>query len=140
VTEVRERIIFAIAVFSVVGALAGLAGSVVWFSTAICVVIGLGYALGYAAHLGRWPVAVAVLATFSVMAYAFGEAAVIHEAGRPLNLVLGFPLQTTLFVWVIWPLGIVMCVLHAATFDKLLLPRETVENIVAEFGSRTDPE
>jgi hypothetical protein len=57
-----------------------------------------------------------------------------------LNLVLGFPLQTTLFVWVIWPLGIVMCVLHAATFDKLLLPRETVENIVAEFGSRTDPE
>jgi len=134
-TDARERIIMLLAAVSLVALAAAFTNSAILYSTCVSVWIGLGFALAYARHLGRLTVSLVLVSTFAALTALFAAAALIHSSGSPLEIVLGLPLQTTLFVWVIWPLGGVMAVLHVITFDKMLLPPETVENIRAQFGS-----
>ena len=137
-TDARERIIMLLAAVSLVALAAALTNSAIVYSTCVSVWIGLGFALAYARHLRRLTVSLVLVGTFAALTALFAAAALIHSSGSPLEIVLGLPLQTTLFVWVVWPLGGVMSLLHLITFDKLLLPPETVENIRAKFGNSSE--
>ena len=132
----RDEIIIAFMLTSAAAALSGLSGSVVIFSTTICLMIGLAFALAHLSGLGRPLVSLTILFSTSALTLLFAAAAMLHDSDRPLQIVLGFPIQTTLFVWIIWPLGAVMCALHALTFDDIILPREQVDEILSEFGGR----
>ena len=132
----RDEIIIAFMLASGGALLAGLSGSVVLFSTTICLAIGLGFGLAHLSGLGRAKVSLTILFTTSALTLLFAAAAMLHDSDRPLRVVLGFPIQTMLFVWVIWPLGAVLCALHALTFDELILPEEKVDEILDEFGGR----
>ncbi len=133
-SEARERIILLLAAISLVALAAALTGSAILFSTCVSLWIGFGFALAYVGHLRRLSVSLTLVATFVALTGLFAAAYLIHNAGSPLKIAFGLPLQTALFVWIIWPMGGVMAVLHVITFDKLLLPAQTVENIRAQFG------
>ena len=133
-TNRREVIIVALTLVCALAVVAALTERVVAYSTLISASIGLGMALAYAPHLTKARVYLVLVPTFLLLIWLWASAANLQaEAGPPL-IVLGFPLQTTLFAWVIWPLGAVMCALHVFCFDDLLLPRSTVGKIRAEHG------
>ena len=137
-SSTREKLIVALAVVSPCIVLGGLTESIVLFSSAISIFIGLCFALGYAEHLGHWPISLTLLVAFGGMAGLWAAAYHLHDPEGPVHIVLGFPIQTMLFVWIIWPMGGLMAVLHVLTFDKHLLPHKSVERVLALKGERAN--
>ena len=129
----REMLVRLFAATALLTAVAGLAGSTVAYSTLISAMIGLGMALAYARTLRRADVAVPLIVVAVILAALFAAAAAIHGARAPLRIALGFPVQTSLFVWGIWPLGAVFCVLHALRFDHSILPEREVGRLLENY-------
>ncbi len=127
----REKIIVILAVLAPLMIVAGLTESVVLFSTLISAFIGFAFALGYAEHLNRWAISLTLIVIYGGMAALWAAAEHLHDPEGPLRIVLGLPIQTMIFVWIIWPMGVSMALLHVATFDKYLLPREAVDKVIA---------
>ena len=134
----RDKIVILLTVLSPLTVIAGLTESVVLFSTLISAFIGLAFALGYAEYLNRWAVSLTLILTYSGLAALWAAAEHLHDPDGPLQIVLGLPVQTMIFVWIIWPMGVTMALLHVATFDKYLLPREAVDRVMALKGNQTD--
>jgi len=134
----REKIIVILTVLAPLTIAAGWTESVVLFSTLISVFLGFAFALGYAEHLGRWPIALTLLVVYGGLAGLWVAAEHFHDPDGPVRIVWGLPIQTMIFVWIIWPLGGAMGLLHAATFDKYLLPREAVDKVIALAEKQTD--
>jgi len=80
-----------------------------------------------------------LVSTFAALTALFAAAALIHSSGSPLEIVLGLPLQTTLFVWVIWPLGGVQLEGSRLVSGGLLLVSALfalyMDNLVALLGT-----
>ena len=134
----REKLIVALAVVAPFIVLGGLTESIVLFSTTISIFIGICFALGYAEHLGHWPISLTLIVVFGAMAGLWAAANHLHDPEGPVNIVMGFPIQTMFFVWIIWPMGGLMAVLHVLTFDKHLLPPESVERVLALKGEQVN--
>ena len=130
-SSAREKLIVAIAIISPFIVIGGLTESILLFSTTISIFIGVCFALGYAEHLGSWPISLTLLVVFGGMVGLWAAAIHLHDPEGPLTIVLGFPIQTMLFVWIIWPMGGLMAALHVLSFDKYLLPHESVERVLA---------
>ena len=100
----------------------------------VAVLITLEFSLGYGAQARHTKVFITLGATFAALCILLTGAAWTHNPGEPLKLVGGFPIGTAFFVYGIWPLSVIPCILHTLSFDRLILPADKVKKLLEEFG------
>ena len=132
----NDRVVLAACIASVLAIGLFFANHWLLFGLAVAVLITLEFALGYGAQAKRPRIVITLAATFAALCILLTGAAWTHNPGEPLKLVGGFPIGTAFFVYGIWPLGAILCILHTLTFDRSILPADKVRKLLEEFGGK----
>ena len=130
----NDRVVLAACIASLLAIGLALANCWLLFGLVVAVLITLEFALGYGAQVNRTAVVITLAGTFAALCLLLTGAAWTHNPGEPIKLVLGFPIGTAFFVYGLWPLSLVPCILHTLTFDRSILPAEKVQKLLEEFG------
>ena len=130
----NDRVVLAAWIASLLAIGLALANRWLLFGLVVAVLITLEFALGYGAQIKRTAVVITLAATFAALCLLLTGAAWTHKPDEPIKLVLGFPIGTAFFVYGLWPLSLVPCILHTLTFDRSILPAEKVQKLLEEFG------
>ena len=130
----NDRVVLAACIASLLAIGLAFANRWLLFGLVVAVLITLEFALGYGAEAKRPRIVITLAATFAALCLLLTGAAWTHNPGEPIKLVLGFPIGTAFFVYGLWPLSLVPCILHTLTFDRSILPAEKVQKLLEEFG------
>jgi len=130
----KDRLILVILALAVASLACALTGQILLFSLSTGAFALLGFVLGYGRESGRRTIVIG-LAVFFVLylALMIGISHTFDPTGK-LELLGGLPVPTALFVYGIWPLGIVTGVVYFVVFRKSVLSDSKLEKFLRDFG------
>ena len=106
------------------------------FGIAVCALMVLGLAVGFGAQLIHKPIPLLIVGLFVVYVVLLAAIASRDNPQGPLELILGFPVATAVLVYGIWPVGAIIGITYAITFDRTVLPPDRLEEFLCRFGRK----
>ena len=106
------------------------------FGITALALMALGLAVGFGAQLGHKPIPLLIVGLFVVYVVLLAVIASLDAPQGPPNLILGFPVATAVLVYGIWPVGTIIGITYAITFERTVLPPDRLEKFLRRFGRK----
>jgi len=136
--DYTDRIVLTVCLLSVLGVGLSLLDQWFWFGVVNWLLITAGLGLGYGRQSRHKPVLLGLMAILLGYTLLFVALVWSHNPQGSLRLVLGFPAATALFIYGIWPFGVVASILYAVVFDRFVLSKDKLEKVLAELSRQRE--
>jgi hypothetical protein len=134
--QITSRLALAWCCAALIALLLSLANQWLWFGILVWLILLLSVAIGYGPHCRRRSILATLSGVFLLYTGFLLGIAWTYRPRAEITLFLGLPLPTAFLIYGIWPFGIILGFLYALEFRRSVLPRDKLQQFLAEFGRK----